>query len=182
MVHTRPEWFHFIDQIINWLSIIFNKEKSGFCCWLKGWSQAVLVCLGAEPVSYRQTQLKLLFFFFFPVSSAFVLREIIEQEVWTISSWASWLVVEYDWLSHSRSASSICSSIKMANDAVGLMAACLLWPLPSDICQTHFGGNGTHEMLWTNQEAAFKSSILVKVPSMGQWQVFESEHLFAFFG
>lgn len=64
MVHTRPEWFHFIDQIINWLSIIFNKEKSGFCCWLKGWSQAVLVCLGAEPVSYRQTQLKLLFFFF----------------------------------------------------------------------------------------------------------------------
>lgn len=61
------------------------------------------------------------FFFSFFFSSAFVLKERIEQEVWsivapdwsfrtsywngclinnpqTVSSWASWLVVEYDWL------------------------------------------------------------------------------------
>lgn len=176
MVHTRPEWFHFIDQIINWLSIKKNQvsaagwkdeAKQFWCAWGRSqWATdkksdatfQLLISWSVIDSDRLKQKLNLSCFFFFFVSSAFVLREIIEQEVWTVSSWASWLVVEYDWLSRSA-----CSSIKMANDAVGLMAACLLWPLPSDICQTHFWGNGTHEMLWTNQEASFKSSILVKV-------------------
>lgn len=145
------------------------------------------------------------FFFFFFFSSAFVLKERIEQEVWstvapdwsfrtsywngclinnpqTVSSWASWLVVEYDWL---------CCTHALAPASVHLSKWWMMWwvwwqCVGSDCShQTSakhlFGGRGhvrcSEPIMKPHLKAAFWS-----VPSTGQWQVFESEHLLAFFG